>query len=399
MDKQKEHEGIVAGLLEVREKLEKIPQSAELQALETRMGDLAIESKAQHDEVKRANDAAEASLKRADELEARMSQMNFNGEGSGSVAKPTGHMLAYVDYLRTNGKGAVCQKFEQDAEYRALQESAGADGGFLVPDVIEQEIGKNITEMSPFRQFARVSTTTSDGITLRKRLTIPTAKWLDETGTADASSLTYGKLKIQVNPLGAKVPVTSDMLADVPMIQSELNQDAAEAIALAEGTAFMTGDGVNKPLGINSDADYSSVTSVATGAISADDFFNLKVALKDGYMGNAKYLMNRETENDARKLKDSNNNYIWQPDFSASNPATFAGLPYGIMNGLPDPAASVKFLWLGDWSKAYRIVDRSGIAVLQDPFATIWSIDFNFRQRVGGHSYITEAAKVLVGKT
>ena len=52
-------------------------------------------------------------------------------------------------------------------------------------------------------------------------------------------------------------------------------------------------------------------------------------------------------------------------------------------------------IMLGDFKRGYRIVDRSGIALLVDPYSPYPGVNFNMRKRVGGQVIKPEAIKIL----
>ena len=107
-----------------------------------------------------------------------------------------------------------------------------------------------------------------------------------------------------------------------------------------EGTAFVSGDGTNKPKGFLSytkvaDASWSwgNIGYIATGAAGAfkasgpsDTLIDAIYALKAGHRQNASFVMNRKTQAEIRKFKDADGNYLWQPPAAAGQ----AGLADGL---------------------------------------------------------------------
>jgi HK97 family phage major capsid protein len=86
-----------------------------------------------------------------------------------------------------------------------------------------------------------------------------------------------------------------------------------------EGTAFVSGDGNNKPTGFlsyttvaNASWVWGDVGYIATGAAGAfassdpsDNLVDLVYALKAGYRQNGTFVMNRKTQATVRKFKDT----------------------------------------------------------------------------------------------
>ena len=122
------------------------------------------------------------------------------------------------------------------------------------------------------------------------------------------------------------------------------------AFAEQEGTAFVSGNGTNKPKGF---LDYTLVAEtswtwgnigyVATGVAGAlpasnpsDKLIDLVYALKAGYRQNANWVMNRKTQAAIRKLKDADGNYLWQPPATPGQRAMLMGFPLVEAEDMPD---------------------------------------------------------------
>ena len=118
---------------------------------------------------------------------------------------------------------------------------------------------------------------------------------------------------------------------------------ASSAFAEQEGTAFVTGDGTNKPKGFlaytkvaNASWAWGKIGYIATGVGGAfpatdpsDMLIDLVYALKAGYRQNGTFVMNRKTQAAVRKFKDADGNYLWQPPAQPGERADADGLPGG----------------------------------------------------------------------
>ena len=62
---------------------------------------------------------------------------------------------------------------------------------------------------------------------------------------------------------------------------------------------------------------------------------------------------------------------------------------------MPVPAASSLSVAVGDFKRAYTIVDRVGIRTLRDPFTAKPFVRFYTTRRVGGKVVNTDAIKLL----
>jgi HK97 family phage major capsid protein len=176
-----------------------------------------------------------------------------------------------------------------------------------------------------------------------------------------------------------------------------LQGEFAEQFGVAEGTAFISGNAVGKPEGILTNSDVSSVSSTSNDVLHGDDFAKLLFALKEPYHANATFLLNRLTVRDARILKDTTNQYIWQPGLNGATPATILDKPYLMATDMPTVADAAKAVASATSRRAYWIVDRLELAILRDPFtqAASGNVRFHARKRVGGQVVVPEAIKYL----
>lgn len=99
-----------------------------------------------------------------------------------------------------------------------------------------------------------------------------------------------------------------------------------------------------------------------------DALIDLVYDLPAKYRRNAAFFMNRLTQGAARKLKDGQGNYLWQPSYQLGQPATLSGERVVEVPDMPDIAANAIAALYGDMDETYLIVDRIGIRVLRDPF-------------------------------
>lgn len=203
---------------------------------------------------------------------------------------------------------------------------------------------------------------------------------------------------------------TSSLLDDSAVnIDEWLAEEVRIAFAEQEGTAFVSGDGTNKPKGF---LDYTTVANdswtwgnigfIATGAAGAfpatdpgDVLIDLIYAVKSGYRANAHFVMNRATQSVIRKMKDGDGTYLWQPSANPGESPRLLGFPVAESEDMPDIAAGSASLAFGDFQRGYLIVDRVGIRVLRDPYSAKPYVLFYTTKRVGGGVQDFEAIKFL----
>lgn len=289
------------------------------------------------------------------------------------------------------------------AEYKALSVGNDTTGGYLAPVEYVREIIKGVTDISPARALARVRQTSSKAITIPKRTGQFAAQWVAEQGTkSETDGLRYGMWEIPTHELFALIDISNQNLEDSAFnMESEISFEATEQFAVAEGAAFVSGNGVGKPEGFLVAAGVSgnnsgSATTIADVDGQANGLLTLKYGLKTAYARNAVWALNRTTLGSVRKLKDAQKGYVWMPGIGGQ-PNTLDGDPYVEVPDMPSEGAGTTPIAYGDFSRAYTLVDRIAMEMLRDPYtqATGGNVRFIFRRRLGGQVVLAEAIRKL----
>tara|TARA_R100001480_G_scaffold85714_1_gene93536 strand:+ start:2681 stop:3901 length:1221 start_codon:yes stop_codon:yes gene_type:complete len=320
------------------------------------------------------------------------------------LARPeTGNSTKDVD-LQIKAFGSMLRVGKEnmdEIEKKALYESDDTLGGFYAPAEYVADLIKGVTEISPIRSIARVRTTSNRGIEIPKRTGQFSASFVAETGTrSETTGYTTGLMQIDAHELYALVDISQAMLEDSAFdLESEMSEEFGTQFAKAEGTAFVSGNGVGRPQGFtDSSAGVSSTNSGSGTALTANGLVDLTMAIKSDYMANASFVMNRATFADVLKLEDTEGQKIFVNAMSyvGGTPATILGKPYILAEDMPDVAGSAKPIAYGDFSRAYTIVDRVNLSVMRDPYsqATSGNIRYVARRRVGGAVVLAEAIRL-----
>jgi HK97 family phage major capsid protein len=296
-------------------------------------------------------------------------------------------------------------------EEKALQVGVGADGGYVVPSEVETEITRLMTGISPIRAIAGVRQVSASVYKRPITLTGPQTGWVGEAASRPTTtSQTLAELSYPTTELYAMPAATTAFLDDAAVdVGQWIADEVNAAFAAQETTAFVNGDGTNKPKGFlasttvaESSWSWGNLGYVATGTSGAlpasngsDVLIDLVYALKAGYRQNANWVMNRKTQGALRKLKDSDGNYLWQPSATADGRASFMGFPLVEAEDMPNIGANSLSVAFGDFRRGYLIVDRQGVNVLRDPYSSKPYVLFYTTKRVGGGVADYDAIKLL----
>jgi HK97 family phage major capsid protein len=370
-------------------------------ALEKRGGDVIAE-----DKVARLNSALDAQSRRIDELVLKAARPALEGTSAPKRWAAHEHKAAFDDYIRRGETGAL-----RALETKAMSAGSNADGGYLVPENVETEIGKRLTAISPIRSIAGVREIGTNSYKKPFMTSGPAVGWVSETDARpQTTSPVLTELSFPAMELYAMPAASATLLDDAAAnVEEWLADEVDAAFAEQEGAAFVKGDGIGKPKGFLSyttvaDASWTwgSIGYVASGAAGAfaasnpsDVLIDLVYALKPGYRQNATFLMNRKTQSGIRKFKDTTGNYLWQPPASAGARASLMGFPLLDAEEMPDVAAGSLSIAFGDFRRGYLVVDRQGVRVLRDPYSAKPYVLFYTTKRVGGGVQDFDAIKVM----
>lgn len=297
---------------------------------------------------------------------------------------------------------AMRAKAPSAAVYNALQVGTDSEGGYLVPDEFEHTLVEALEEENVFRTLAKIINTSSGDRKIPVVATKGEASWIDEEGLYQEDDDAFTQVSIGAYKLGTMIKVSEELLNDSAFdLESYISREFARRIGAREEDSFFNGDGTGKPLGIlatNGGAEIG-VTAASATAITADEVIDLFYSLKSPYRKKAVWVLNDATIKTIRKLKDNNNQYLWQPSLVAGTPDTILGRPVVTSAYMPTAGAGAKTIAFGDFSY-YWIADRQGRSFkrLNELYAANGQVGFLGSQRVDGKLVLPEAIKVLQQK-
>ena len=350
------------------------------------------------DKFENINQAITQQQKHAEGFEAKLNDIET------MLKRPANAMEAKEVDLSLKAWDSFMRKGEKnmdEMELKALTVGTAATAGNLAPAEYVNELIKVISEISPVRSVARVRQTSNKEIEVPSKTATFAAAWTAEGGSrTETTGYTTSLNTIPTHELYALVDISGALLEDsVFDLEAEMNTEFAEQFAKAEGAAFLTGNGTNKPTGILDGTTVASTTAAAAAAIATDDLMDLVHGLQSEYARNAAFMLNRTTLGEIRKLKDTAGQYIFQTGFSGQSglPNTILGHAYVEAVDMADIAASAKPVVFGDYRRGYMIVDRVALSVLRDPYsqASTGNVRYIARRRVGGEVVLAEAMRAL----
>lgn len=369
------------------------------QRLDHRQSDVLLNEK-----LVRIDRAIDTQGRRLEELTLKSARPAF-GQGysrPGSVE----HKAAFETYVRSGENTNL-----RALELKALSTGSNPDGGFLVPPEIETQISQRLVAISPIRSIAGMRMISSNVYKKPFMTTGPAVGWVGENDArAQTASPSLDELSFPAMELYAMPAATANLLDDAAVnIEEWLGQEVEQVFAAQEGTAFVVGDGNNKPKGFlsyntvaNASWSWGNIGYIASGALGgftasnpSDVLVDLIYAVNAGYRQNGIFVMNRKTQSAIRKFRDTTGNYLWQPPAAVGGKATLMTFPVVEAEDMPDIAANSLSIAFGDFYRGYLVVDRAGMSVLRDPYTAKPYVLFYTTKRVGGGVQDFDAIKLM----
>jgi HK97 family phage major capsid protein len=289
---------------------------------------------------------------------------------------------------------------------KALGESTGVDGGFLVPEQFMNEVAQIRLENSVVRGAgARIINMTSN-ILKMPSLNVASnaagsifggvaAYWTGEGETKTPSAPKFKQVTLEANKLIGYVESSDELNNDAIVSMGGLLQDLfAQTIAFEEDAAFLSGNGVGKPLGILNAPVTIAETRTTASRVGTVDLVKM-LARSYGSLSNKVWVINQSVLPEIYKLKDENSNYILLPgsnsNIAGALPQTIYGIPVVVSEKLPALGTSGDIL-LADMSY-YLIGDRQQLTVDESIHVKFQTDEKSWRfvSRVAGQPWLDSA--------
>lgn len=317
------------------------------------------------------------------------------------------HQKAFDAYIRHGDDGAL-----RGLPLEGKAMNSTSDAGFLAAPTVAVQVQEALNVTASLRRVANVVQVESATFEMLVDMGDIAHGWSVESGTqAETGTPTVQRVVIPVHELSAMPKASQRLLDDGAFdVESWLAGRIAEKFARAEASAFISGDGVNKPRGFltharaaNATATNVQVGTIPSGATGdfaaanpANALIDLVYALAAQYRANASFVMNSKTAAAVRKMRDTDGRFLWADSLSMGQPPQLLGYPVLLCEDMPDIANGSASIAFGDFKSAYTIVERPDLRVLRDPFSAKPHVLFYATKRVGGGVTDARAIKLMI---
>lgn len=305
-------------------------------------------------------------------------------------------MKNFIHWTRT---GEVMDK-------KVMARGTDGAGGYLVPEEFRSEVIRKMAASTVMRRSGATSFTISgDAIDIPVLDGEGSGQWIGENTQYAESDPTFDNVRLTPHKYARMVRTSYELLEDSAInVADLLSSIFANDFSAAEDLAFLDGNGVDRPLGLNR-AALTQVAPVAGENIVAS-LRRLIYALPKQYRAGAKFYLNGAIMQQIALAVDANGRPLWQESVQEGEPGRILGYPIFESDALPtydiDGAGAGTALGadviFGNPSY-YYIADRQGMRLQRsdDRFFEYGQIAFRSDMRVDGKVALPDGFVKLVG--
>jgi len=292
----------------------------------------------------------------------------------------------------------------RDVKFRDLTKGTASSGGATVPTSFYGQLMEHIIETSGVMSANPTVLETASGETFEVPVTTSysTATLTAENVALTESDPAFAKRSLGAYKYGVIVQAPRELIEDTGVdLEGFLARQCGRALGNGFGTDLVVGNASSKPSGIVQTAT-TGVTGAASvaGAFTADNLIDLFYSVNSGYRSSksAAWMMRDATIAAVRKLKDTTNQYLWQPGLGGT-PDSILGKPVVSDPNVAAVALGAKSIIFGDFS-AYFVRIAGGIRFERSTDFAFNTDQITFKAVLRGDGILadqTGAIKVFVG--
>lgn len=247
-----------------------------------------------------------------------------------------------------------------------------ADGKVTIPTTIASRIIDRVVEICPIYELA-------DRYNIKGNIVLPKydaenssikMTYADEGTTAESGKAVLSSIELK-GYLGrclAKVSKSLINNSEFDIVGFVIDK-MAQAIAVFIEKELLFGT-QNKIEGLRGITEDMTITSASATALDVDEFMDTQDAVIDKYQGASIWIMNRQTRNALRKLKDREGQYLLNKDLTAKWGYTLLGKDVYCSDAMPTVGAGKTVAYYGDFSGlAVKTSEDISMQVLNERYA------------------------------
>jgi HK97 family phage major capsid protein len=337
--------------------------------------------------IARQRFAAEPSTEAVVDGELNISAIKVPAKAKAAVLRsfsgPDAEKEAYISgqfFLSINGNAGATQWLKNHGIQNAMSTGDNTKGGYLVPEVLESAIIRNVEEFGIARREARVYPMGPGVTLLPRRAGGFTGYFAGENSSVTASDLAFDQIRLEARKLMVFSSWSSELPEDsVVSLGDLLTQEVAQTFAIKEDQCLFSGDGTATYGGIVGLANALAAGAVHTTASNVDTPAEITIASFEDVMGKLLQLPGLQPKwychssiyhNVMQRLAFASTGNT-AANFNAGFGPTFMGYPVvfcqAMDSGGPSTDLSGNFIaYFGDLNRAVTMGQKRGITIAVD---------------------------------
>ncbi len=259
------------------------------------------------------------------------------------------------------------RSFESYPEQRDLTVGTATAGGNLVTSTLFDRVLDIFTEEGAALRAGATLIETESG----NDMLIPvvsaysTGAKIGEGSAITESDPSWTQKTLSVYKYAALVQISSELLQDQGVsnfnVMNFVGNQGGAAVARALSTAWSAGDGTGDPEGFNQAG--TGLTTAAVAAVTTDELMDLQHSITEPYRQGSAWVFGDSTIKSIRQLKDTTNQYIWQPGMQAGSPDVLLGAPVYSDPNISGMSTGSTFGVYGNFERGYMARIAGGVRV------------------------------------
>ena len=230
----------------------------------------------------------------------------------------------------------------------------------------------------------------TDDVSIPRQTKTIAANYVAEGGAGTAADMETSSVKLTPHTAIALTKVTNLAKAQIPGIQSMLQDDLLTQLKIAVDRTTLIGGGTNEPTGIMATTGVNTArtgnSNSATRKFNLDEIVTVLGKIQDAnVIGTPKIVAPPSLINYWRKQKDSDGQYLWSAN---TDMTTVMSVP-GFLFGLP-VYSSTNLRLSGDAATDFRLL----IGVFDYAVQAFWGNSFNLEIGTTGSDFSADTASI-----
>jgi len=387
----------IADIIEERANLV-TEQRTTLESAGTESRDLTAEERQEYDRQDERIDELTEEIRRH-ERQREHSELDVRAISTEPEEEPEARTLTRDSDEYRSALDAYCRHESLTAEQRStLVVGTDAEGGYAVPEEWGT-LHESLRESGTIRELATVITTEA-GTPLHVpyvKADAEAPKIVKEAETTPDDGEEFAEKVIQAYKYArmtlASEEIVQDALFDVAgFVGYRLGFDLGRAV----NKVYIAGTGSEQAEGLFAKSTVGVEGISKTAGPTGDNLIDLYHSVIRPYRGKASWIMADSTIASVRKLKDKNEQYLWQPSLQQGDPDLLIGKPIYSDPDVDAVGSKKLVVGFGDVRRAYLIRDALGVTIrlLTERYADKGQVAWRGTLRTGGAIVDANAFKI-----